>query len=98
MTVESGRLSRLASSRSATHKASTPCLLSGKVCLVLVMIYIYFFYGNGRLAHHSTPNLEDQALQYVKVSTGIASRVIKAHKSPYHVIKRCNNDTCGGFL
>ena len=43
MTVESGRLSRLTSSRSATHKASTPCLLSGKVCLVLVMIYIYIF-------------------------------------------------------
>ena len=46
------RASYLASSRSVTHKTSTPCLLSWKVCLLSVMIY--FFYGNGRLAHHPT--------------------------------------------
>ena len=100
------RASYLASSRSVTHKTSTPCLLSWKVCLLSVMIY--FFYGNGRLAHHptrrtfsfqdhqGTKNLRLPSVPFTWFITSRSplpceKRSAWAGGCLYHVIKMCNN-------
>ena len=66
------------------HEAESPIRARG-------IIVKYFFTGMG-----DSPITQPQLGE-----PGVAIRkgpnwVIKAHKSPYHFIKRCSNDTCGG--